>query len=235
MALSFFSIKITNKFSLWPIVGVLVFVISAFFYFDLDSYISWAEFNRHREFLEELCSRHPFLAKGVYFLIYLLAASISLPAITLFTLVGGALFGVVWGVILASSASTLGATIAFLIVRFLLRDFFHIKFKKDAEIFLEKFERGGAWYLLSLRLVPVMPYFLTNILMGFTNLPVRVYALISQLGMLPATLVYVNAGSRLSQVENSGDFISLPLIISFFLLALFPLLMKKLLEHFRKS
>ena len=231
----FFSTKIANKFSLWLIVGVLVFAISAFFYFNLESYISWEEFNRHRESLEELCSHYPFLAKGLYFLVYLLAASISLPAITLFTFIGGALFGVIWGVILVSVASTLGATIAFLIVRFLLRDFFHIKFQKDVEIFLKKFEKGGAWYLLSLRLVPVMPYFLTNILMGFTNLPIRVYALISQLGMLPATLVYVNAGSQLSRAESPGDFISLPLIISFSLLALFPLLMKKLLEFFKKT
>ena len=208
---------------------------SAFFYFDLEQYATWEEFNRHRIFLEDLCRRRPFLTKGVYFLAYLLTASLALPTTTLFTLAGGALFGLVWGIVLVSFASTLGATVSFLIVRFLLRDFFHVKFKKNIQTFLEKFEEGGAWYLLTLRLAPVMPFWLTNILMGFTNLPVKTYALVSQVGMLPATFVYVNAGSQLSRVESPGDLMSLPLILSFFLLALFPLLIKKLLVRFKKS
>ena len=185
--------------------------------------------------MEDLCRRRPFLTKGVYFLAYLLTAGFSLPSATFLTLAGGALFGLVWGVVLVSLASTLGATISFLMVRFLLRDFFHVKFKKNLKTFLEKFEEGGGWYLLSLRLAPVMPFFLTNILMGFTPIRVKVYALVSLVGMGPAIFVYVNAGSRLSRVESAGDLISPPLIISFFLLALFPLLVKKLLVHFKKS
>ena len=209
----------------------MVLLIGAFFYFDLPKYITWEEFNRHREFLEDLCRRRPFLTKGVYFLAYLLTASFALPTATLFTLAGGALFGLVWGVVLVAFASTLGATASFLMVRFLLRDFFQVKFQKNLKTFLKKFEEGGAWYLLSLRLAPIMPFWLTNILMGFTNIRIKVYALVSLVGMLPAISLYVNAGSRLSRVESAGDLMSLPLIISLSLLALFPLFVKKIFHQ----
>lgn len=225
--------KTKNKRFGWLLVGVFILLASPLFYFDLEQYATWEEFNRHRVFLEDLCRRRPFLTKGIYFLAYLLTASFALPTTTLFTLAGGALFGLVWGVVLVSFASTLGATISFLIVRFFLKDFFHIKFKKNLRIFLEKFTKEGAWYLLTLRLAPVMPFWLTNILMGFTNLPVKTYVLVSQLGMLPATFFYVNAGSQLSRVEGPEDLMSLPLILSFSLLALFPLFVKKLLAHYK--
>ena len=215
--------------------GSLILFIGAFFYFDLQKYVTWGEFNRHREFLEDLCLRYPFLTKEVYFLIYIFTASLSLPTTALLTLIGGALFGLVWGVLLVSFASTIGATVSFLIVRFLFRDFFYTKFNKDLKGFLNRFEKEGAWYLLSLRMVPLMPFFLTNILMGFTNLRVGVYALVSQVGMLPGTIVYVNAGSQLSQVESPEGLLSFPLIVSFSLLAIFPLAAKKLLEYIKKS
>lgn len=219
----------------WFFAGSLILFIGVFFYFDLQRYVTWGEFNRQRELLEDLCHRHPFLTKGVYFLIYLFTAGLSLPTTAILTLIGGALFGLVWGVLLVSFASTMGATVSFIIVRFLFRDFFYTKFNKDIKGFLNRFEKEGAWYLLSLRIVPLMPFFLTNILMGFTNLPVRVYALVSQVGMLPGTIVYVNAGSQLSQVDSPKGLLSLPIIISLFLLALFPLIAKKLLEHIKKS
>ena len=219
----------------WFFAGSLVLFIGAFFYFDLQRYVTWEEFNRQREFLEDLCHHHPFLTKAVYFLVYLFTASLSLPTTAILTLIGGALFGLVWGVLLVSFASTMGATIAFLIVRFLFRDFFYEKFNQDVKGFLNRFEKEGAWYLLSLRIVPLMPFFLTNILMGFTNLRVMVYALVSQLGMLPGTIVYVNAGSQLSKVESPEGLLSFPILISLCLLALFPLAAKKLLKYIKKS
>ena len=225
--------KIRNKlFVGLPLVlaGGLVF-----FYLDLQKYANWEEFHRHREVLKELCIRHPFLTKGVYFLIYCVTAGFSLPTTAFFTIIGGALFGLIWGGLLVSLASTVGAVMAFLTARFFLQDIFQKKFNRKLKGVQDGFDREGGWYLLSLRLFPFMPYFLTNILMSFTNIRLWTFAFVSWVGMLPATVVYVNAGDQLFHIENFSDILSVPVLVSLSLLSLVPLFAKRFVKYIGHS
>ena len=161
-------------------------------------------------------------------MIYSVTAGLSLPTTAFFTLMGGALFGLIWGSLLVSFASTAGAVLAFFIARFFLQDMFQAKFGRKLKGVLTGFEREGGLYLLSLRLFPLMPYFLTNVLMSFTNIRLRTFVLVSWAGMLPATVIYVNAGVQLFRLENFSDILSVPFLVSLSLLSLVPLFIKKL-------
>ena len=229
--------KIGNKLFFRLFVGLPVVLAGGFvfFYFDLQKYADWEEFHRHREFLKELCARRPILTKGIYFLIYCVTAGFSLPTTAFFTLVGGALFGLIWGSLLVSLASTVGAVLAFGVARFFLQDMFQAKFNRKRKGILDSFNREGGWYLLSLRLAPFMPYFLTNILMSFTNIRLRTFALVSWVGMLPATVVYVNAGDQLFHIESFSDILSVPVLVSLSLLSLVPLFAKKFVKYIGHS
>jgi pyruvate/2-oxoglutarate dehydrogenase complex dihydrolipoamide dehydrogenase (E3) component/uncharacterized membrane protein YdjX (TVP38/TMEM64 family) len=173
-------------------------------------------------------AEHFLLALGAYFLLYVAATALSLPGAVILTLGAGAVFGLLWGSVLVSFASTLGATLAFLVARFLLRDALSSKFGERMRRFDEGVRRDGAFFLFTLRLVPVFPFFLVNILAGLSALRVGTYYWVSQLGMLPATIAYVYAGTQLAQLESVADVLSPGLLGAFVVIGLLPLLLRGL-------
>ncbi len=172
----------------------------------------------------------PLLVAGAYALLYLVVTALSLPGATVMTLAGGALFGLWWGSLIVSFASTIGATLAFLVSRHLLRDRVQARFGERLKAINEGIRRDGAFYLFTLRLVPAFPFFLINLLMGLSPIRARTYYWVSQIGMFPATLVYVNAGTELGSIESLSGIVSPGLLLSFALLGLFPLIARKLLR-----
>ena len=158
----------------------------------------------------------------------------SLPGAVILTLAAGAIFGLVTGIIIVSFASTLGATCSFLISRFLFRDSVQNKFGNHLETINNGVKEEGAFYLFTLRLIPAVPFFAVNLLMGLTPIKTVVYALVSQLGMLPGTAVFVNAGNQLSKIDSVGDILSPSLIAAFAMLGIFPIIAKKSIDLYKK-
>ncbi|HRP22850.1 FAD-dependent oxidoreductase [Thauera sp.] len=169
----------------------------------------------------------PLAVAALYFAAYVAVTALSLPGAAVMTLAGGALFGLGWGLLIVSFASTIGATLAFLVSRHLLRDSVQARFGDRLQAINEGIARDGAFYLFTLRLVPVFPFFLINLLMGLTPIRLKTFYWVSQLGMLPGTLVYVNAGTELARIESLSGILSPALLFSFALLGVFPLLARK--------
>jgi pyruvate/2-oxoglutarate dehydrogenase complex dihydrolipoamide dehydrogenase (E3) component/uncharacterized membrane protein YdjX (TVP38/TMEM64 family) len=176
--------------------------------------------------LQAWTSENPWLAAGGFFALYVVITGLSLPGAAVLTLAAGALFGLVQGTLLASFASSIGATLAFLASRFVLRDALRAKYGERLRAFDAGVERDGAFYLFSLRLVPVFPFFLINLLAGLTALKARTFYWVSQLGMLPGTIAYVFAGTQLARIRSAGDILSPGLVFAFALLGVLPLLMR---------
>ena len=212
------------------LLGLLVLLMAGFFIFDLGQYLSLASLKAQQASLNAQVAAHPWLAAGLFFVLYVAVTALSLPGAALMTLVAGALFGLLGGFVLVSFASTLGATLAMLISRFLLRDWVQAKFGQRLTAIDQGVAREGASYLFALRLVPVFPFFLINLAMGLTRLPVRTFWWVSQLGMLPGTLVYVNAGRELGQLDSLAGILSPGLLGAFVLLGLLPLVSRKVLD-----
>lgn len=178
--------------------------------------------------LENLVNANYLTASAVFFLLYAGLASLSVPGAALvFTLAGGALFGVAWGSVLVSFASSIGATFGCLLSRFLLREFVESRFPYAFEKINEGIRNDGGYYLVGLRLVPIFPFFMINLVMGLTQLPLRTFYWVSQLGMLPGTVIFVNAGTQLAKIQNAGDILSPQVAGSLALLGVFPLVAKK--------
>ena len=213
------------------LLAIILLLVAAFFLFDLGRYLDLANLKAQQAALSAQVAANPWLAGGLFFLFYVLATALSLPGAALLTLVAGALFGLLGGTLLVSFASTLGATLAMLISRFLLRDWVQARFSQRLASIDAGIKWEGASYLFALRLVPVFPFFLINLAMGLTRLPARTFWWISQLGMLPGTLVYVNAGRELGQLDSLGGILSPGLLGAFVLLGLLPLLSRKALER----
>ena len=205
------------------LLGAVAAAIAAFFTFDLGAYLELGYLKARQDALARYVDAEPLRAATAYFAIYVVATGLSLPGAAVLTLIGGGLFGLLWGTVIVSFASTIGATLAFLLSRYLFRDAVGARFRERMRAINEGVERDGAFYLFTLRLVPIFPFFVINLVMGLTGMRVLVYMLVSQLGMLPATIVYVNAGTRLADVQSAADVLSLPLILSFAALGLFPL------------
>jgi pyruvate/2-oxoglutarate dehydrogenase complex dihydrolipoamide dehydrogenase (E3) component/uncharacterized membrane protein YdjX (TVP38/TMEM64 family) len=210
---------------------LLLVAIAAWFYFDLSSYLQLQTVQERLGELRQWYSENPLLVGFIFFVVYVVVTALSVPGALILTLSGGALLGFWYGLIVVSFASSLGATLAFLASRTLLRDWVQTKFARYLEPVNKGFERDGMFYLFSLRLVPVLPFFVVNLLMGLLPMSVPRYYLISQLGMLPATVVYVNAGTQLGQLDGVGGILSPGLIFSFLLLAAFPFAVKFLLNY----
>lgn len=206
---------------------------AAFFMLDLGRFLDLSFLKSQQHLLEARVEANPWIAAGAYFTVYVLVTAASLPGAALLTLLGGAVFGLLGGTVLVSFASTLGATLAMLISRFLLRDWVASRYSRRLSAVNRGIEREGAFYLFALRLAPVFPFFLINLLMGLTRLPVRRFWWVSQLGMLPGTLVYVNAGRELAQLDSLADVVSPGLVGAFVLLGLLPLLSRRLLRLFK--
>ncbi len=208
------------------LLGVIVAAIFSFFYFDLNSYLTLQGMKDSLDTFQSQIAQNPVLSMGVFFAIYVAVTALSLPGAAILTLAAGALFGLVQGLVIVSFASSVGATLAFLVSRFILRDTVRSKFKEKLKKIDEGVEKQGAFYLFTLRLVPVFPFFLINLLMGLTSLKTWTFYWVSQVGMLAGTAVYVNAGTQLAQIDSLSGIVSPGLIFSFVLLGIFPWIAK---------
>ena len=209
------------------ILAVLIVLVALVFVFDLQKYLTLDFIKNQQEAFARFYSENTVLTIAVYFGIYVLTTALSLPGAAVLTLAGGALFGLLTGTIVVSFASTLGATFAFLVSRFLLRDYVQSKFSEKLKVINAGVEKEGEFYLFTLRLVPLFPFFLINLVMGLTPIKTVKFFLVSQLGMLPGTIVYVFAGTQLAQLDSLSGILSPGLISAFVLLGIFPLLAKK--------
>lgn len=215
----------TGKFLLMAV----VVLIAAFFLFDLDRFLTFGYLKSQQQVFQDYYQAHRLWTLLAYFIIYVLVTALSLPGAAVMTLAGGALFSFWPALLVVSFASTLGATLAMLAARFLLRDWVQGTFGDKLKAINAGIEKEGAFYLFSLRLVPLFPFFLINLAMGLTSLRVATFTWVSQLGMLAGTAVYVNAGTRLGQLESAAGILSPALLLSFALLGIFPLAAKKIL------
>jgi uncharacterized membrane protein YdjX (TVP38/TMEM64 family) len=216
------------------VAACLAGLVAAYFLFDLGRFFSLDYLKQSREQFRNLYEVHTILVLGAYFLIYGTVAALGLPAATVVTLAGGALFGLWVGVVVVSLASTLGACLAFLVSRYVLRDSVRRRFGDKLSRIDRGVEEEGTFYLFTLRLIPIFPFFVVNALMGLTPMRLLSYAWVSQVGMLPATVVYVNAGKELGRLDSLSGLLSPSLILSFAALGLFPLAVKKVLGWYRK-
>jgi pyruvate/2-oxoglutarate dehydrogenase complex dihydrolipoamide dehydrogenase (E3) component/uncharacterized membrane protein YdjX (TVP38/TMEM64 family) len=204
-------------------------LVTVFFLFDFDRFLTLAYLKSQQHAFHAYYQAHRLWTLLAYFLVYVLVTALSLPGAAVMTLAGGALFGFWPSLVVVSFASTLGATLAMLVARFMLRDWVQGRFGDKLETINAGIEKEGALYLFSLRLVPLFPFFLINLAMGLTPLRTATFYWVSQLGMLPGTAVYVNAGTQLGHLESAAGILSPALLLSFALLGLFPLMARKLL------
>ncbi len=209
--------------------------VGLFFALDLGRYFSLEALKAQQTAIEAFRARQPWLAAALYFAMYVAVTALSLPGAVLMTLAGGAVFGLWWGTLIVSFASSVGATLAFLVSRFLLRDWVTARFGERLAAIDAGIKREGAFYLFTLRLVPVFPFFVINLLFGLTAMKARTFYWVSQLGMLAGTLVYVNAGTQLAKIESLAGIVSPGLLISFGLLGVFPLIAKKIVAAVRAN
>lgn len=208
--------------------------VALFLAFDGHQLLTLDNLQRHQAEINQWIAANTTTALLGFILIYILVTALSLPGAAIMTLAAGAFFGILYGVLAASVASTVGASLAFLAARFLLRDTLRRRYAETVRRIDRGIERDGAFYLATLRLVPVFPFFLINLAMGLTGMKLRTYALVSWLAMLPGTFVYVNAGTQLAQIETMGDVVSADVLLSFALLGLFPLIAKVVVGVIRR-
>ncbi len=212
------------------VLALIVAAIIAFFAFDLQRYLTLEAIKSSQESLIARYQASPISVSALFFLAYVAITALSLPGAALMTLLAGAIFGFWWGLLLASFASSVGATLAFLASRYILRDWSQAKFGARLGAINHGIESEGAFYLFTLRLVPVFPFWLINLLMGLTRLPTRTFYWVSQVGMLLGTAVFVNVGTQLAQVTSLSGILSPGLIASFVLLGVLPLLAKRIVD-----
>lgn len=208
------------------VLALIVALVVVFFAADLGRYLSLEYLRQSQQALADGYASHPWLARGAFFVVYVAVAALSLPGAAVLTLAGGAVMGFGWGLLLVSFASSIGATLAFLSARYLLRDAVMQRMAQRMAGINAGLARDGAWYLLSLRLIPAIPFFVINLAMGLTTLSARTFYTVSQLGMLPGTAVYVLAGTQLGQLRSLSDVLSPSMLGAFVLLGLFPLVAK---------
>jgi len=214
---------------------VLFGAIAAYFIFDLGQYLSLESFKAQQAEIIAAKDANPLVYIAGFFLIYVAVTGLSIPGAAIMSLVAGALFGVVLGTVIVSFASTIGATLAFLSSRYLLRDWVQGKFGERLRAIDDGLAKDGAFYLFTLRLIPVFPFFVINLLMGLTRIRTWTFFWVSQLGMLAATVVFVNAGTQISRIESTSGLLSPILIASFVALALFPWAAKAIVAFVKRS
>ncbi|MBK5106089.1 MAG: FAD-dependent oxidoreductase, partial [Burkholderiales bacterium] len=217
------------------LIALLLSAALSYFAFDLGRYLSLDFFKSQQAAIETWRAAQPVKAALLYLLAYVAITGLSLPGAAVMTLAGGAVFGLLWGTVLVSFASTAGATLAFLASRFLLRDWVQQRFGERLQAVNAGIEREGGFYLLALRLVPLFPFFVINLVMGLTAIRTRIFYWVSQAGMLLGTIVYVNAGTQLAKIESLSGILSPAIVASFALLGIFPLLAKKITERVRTN
>lgn len=217
------------------IVCTMILLITLFYLFDAGKYFSLDYVKASQERFTLLYKEHSVAVLAAYMGIYIIMSALSLPGAAVLTLLGGALFGFVTGTIVVSFASTIGATLACIVSRFLLRDWVQEKVGGKLKVINEGVEKEGTLYLFTMRLIPAFPFWLVNLAMGLTRIPLTTFYWVSQLGMLPATMVFVFAGRELGQVKSLSGILSPGLIIAFVILGIFPIVVKKIISIYKDS
>lgn len=224
----------TNQIIKSFIIIFFLLSIMAGFFFDIGQYLSFETIKEQHEKLILLIESNFIFYFILFFFIYIIVTAFALPFAAIKTVLAGALFGLIPGVILTSFASSIGSTLCFLMSRFVLRDFVQNKYSK----YLDKINKGikedGIYYLFFLRLSPIFPFFIINLVFGLTKMKTMTFYIISQIGMLIGTVVFVNAGVQLSKISSMSDILSFNLILSFILIGLVPLIIKKLIQIIKK-
>jgi uncharacterized membrane protein YdjX (TVP38/TMEM64 family) len=208
------------------LVLIIAAVVASYLFFDLGRYLTLDFIQSQLGEIQRFRDENFGLTALIYFAAYVAITALSIPGAVIVTLLGGAIFGVLWGTLIVSFASSIGATLAFLVARLLLRDWVQLKFGNYLGSINRGVEKDGNFYLFSIRMVPLFPFFMVNLLMGLTPISVGSFYIVSQVGMLVGTAVYVNAGSELAQITSLSGLVSPSVIFSFVLLGLFPLAAK---------
>ena len=224
----------TSRSTKLYLVVTIVILIIAFFAFDLHRFLTLEYLKDRQQAFADFYAANRTLTIAIYFILYVVVTALSLPGAAVMTLAGGALLGFWGALVTVSFASTFGATLAFLASRFLLRDWVQSKFGDKLKAINQGVEKEGAFYLFTLRLVPLFPFFVINLVMGLTPMRALSYYWVSQVGMLPGTAVYVNAGTQLGQIESASGILSPGIILSFVLLGIFPLIAKRVIDIFNR-
>ncbi len=217
------------------LVLVILLLLFLFQYFGLSEYLNLDYIKQNQARFQEYYAQNTTLTLSIFFLIYVISTALSLPGATVLTLAAGALFGLVTGTLIVSFASTIGATLAFLSSRFLLRSYVEKKFKKYIDPINQGIKKDGGFYLFTLRLIPVFPFFVINLVMGITKINTFKYFIVSQIGMLAGTVVYVNAGLQLGNINSLSGILSFKLMASFVLLGIFPFIAKKIVNLIKQN
>ncbi|MGR4990254.1 TVP38/TMEM64 family protein [Vibrio rotiferianus] len=217
------------------ILGLILLATIIFLGVNFGQYLTLENAKAQQEALNTFISQNFVLAAATYFFAYIAITAFSIPGAAVVTLLGAALFGFWTSLLLVSFASTIGATVAFLSSRYLLREWVQSKFGNKLNAINQGVEKDGAFYLFSLRLIPVFPFFLINLLMGLTPMTIARFYLTSQVGMLPGTAVYLNAGTQLATIDSLSGIVSPTVLASFALLGLFPIITKWVMNKIRPA
>lgn len=217
------------------LIGIALLALIVLLATQFGQYLTLENAKAQQAILAEYIDNNFVLASAIYFFAYILITAFSIPGAAVVTLLGAALFGFVTSLVLVSFASSIGATIAFLSSRYLLRDWVQAKFGAKLKTINQGVEKDGPFYLFSLRLIPVFPFFLINLLMGLTPISTTKYYFVSQLGMLPGTIVFLNAGTQLANIDSLAGIVSPSVLASFVLLGLFPVVAKWIMNKIRPS
>lgn len=212
------------------LVCAIAALVGAYFLFDLGQYLNLEYLKQQKEALNKLYEGQPVVVSAVFFLIYLMVAAFALPAAAILTVAAGAILGFWNGLLVVSFASSIGATIAFLLTRYLFHDAIEAKFGDRLQAINNGIQREGAFYVFGLRLVPLFPFVVVNSVLGLTKLKTWTFYWASQIGMLAGTAVFVNAGTQLAEINSTGDILSPKLLLSFALLGVFPIIAKHALK-----
>lgn len=225
-----------RKFSIQKVILVccVLLLIALFFIFDAGQYLTLDYIKSRQHDFSIIYQNHALLTLSIYVALYVAVTALSLPGAVIMTLAGGALFGFWIALVTVSIASSVGATLACIVSRFLLRDWVQHTFSKSLQKINNGIAEEGAFYLFTLRLVPIAPFFLVNLGMGLTSLRISTFYWVSQLGMLPGTAVYVNAGKELGKIDSLSGVLSPSLLISFALLGIFPIAARKILQYLKQ-
>jgi len=216
------------------IIAMIVVAICSYYYFNLGKFLSLEYVQSHLDFMKVYKQQHFEVFAAIFFLTYIMVAALSIPGALILTITSGALFGLFWGIIISSFASSIGATLAFLASRLILREWVQNKYRDYLVPINKGIEKEGAFYLFSIRMIPLFPFFVTNLLMGLTSISVSSFYLVSQIGMFLGTIVYVNAGTELSKVTSLSGLLSTPILLSFAFLGMLPLVTKYIVSFIRQ-
>ena len=213
----------------------LISLIILFFIFEMNEYSSLQNIKVQYQNLLHYYDKNNLLMHIIFIFTYIITTAFSLPFALALTLIGGALFGFWYGLILVSFGSTIGATIAFLIARFVGYEYVRINYKNQLSKFYNGFKKEGAFYLFALRMVPLFPFFMINILTALMPIKTRTFYWVSQVGMLPGTILYVFAGTQLSEIKSLSDIMSPILIVTFIFIGFFPILVKEVFKYLKNK